>query len=528
MKIGLTTGLLVLATAAGAPLQAARFTFTASNPGAISGTGRDLVFDIQGVDSEIRAARIEFTLNYDRAGELSLRLVEVADAVELPLLPGGGLSGASFAGTYSLSDRAPTTITQLGAAAGPIPRLPMRAFQFGATGGQCLNLIARFLEFDRGRNGPLTLAIQRTAGVGGGGSGSISNARLIIDTAEPEELFASGFEGPAEGIVQCRRPPLDLVFNGGVESARSPLSVLDFTTHTTPVMTWATRQLLPFMLFGPVELGFADTPTYAGRFGGRSRLNFGFWDPASGALNFTTGAGGRSLELPGDWLTTEHYPIPGDYDGDGVTDLAMAFRDQDNLWLARIRFSRTDVLNDQIIDPRVIFPASFSSPRIGFGAQDSDGDGRDEIVAYARVADAGPQMRMAQIVPATPASTFAAFDGPSWGIFGDQLVRGRWSTSPSGNQLGLMVVRANTASNQYEWYRFPDPTPVIWGLPNSDVPVSIDIDGDGQNDIAVYRRSDQTWYFIQSSNGVNGSFGYGTSTAVPLGTLQGLISPPQF
>ena len=91
-----------------------------------------------------------------------------------------------------------------------------------------------------------------------------------------------------------------------------------------------------------------------------------------------------------------------------------------------------------------------------------------------------------------------------------------------------MVVRANTATNEYEWYRFPEPTPVIWGLMNSDVPVAIDIDGDGQNDIAVYRRTDQTWYFIQSSNGAQGGFAHGTSTAVPLGNVQGLIFPPLF
>ncbi|NKB16185.1 MAG: hypothetical protein HC774_03715 [Sphingomonadales bacterium] len=108
------------------------------------------------------------------------------------------------------------------------------------------------------------------------------------------------------------------------------------------------------------------------------------------------------------------------------------------------------------------------------------------------------------------------------------MVLGRWSNSTSGNQLGLMVVRKNTASNQWEWYRLPDPTPTAWGVADTDVPVSIDADGDGQNDIAVYRRTDQNWYIIFSANGAQGSYSYGTATGVPLGNLQGLVFPAPF
>jgi hypothetical protein len=528
MRIWLTSFVWLSLLGASCSLSAARFVFTASNPGTITGTGRDLQFDIQGIPAEIRAARLELRLNYSAARELGMKLVEVPGAIELPLIPNATGTGPSYAGRYVLSDSAVTTMQQLRPSLGVVPNIASRAHQFGV-GGLCLNLIGRFLEFDRSRNGPLTLSITRTPSVGGGGVGvgSITEAVLVIDTTEPDEIMTTGFEEPSEAITPCRRPPLDLVFNGGVEGNQSPLAILGFTSQTPSLMTWSAQQLSPLQAFGPVQIGTRRTPVYAGRFGGRSRMNFGFWDEVTGTLNFTTGAGGRSLELPGDWATTQHQVIPGDYDGDGVTDLAIAFFAND-AWRARILFSKTNQLLDQVIDPRVLSPSFFSSSRIGFGAgQDADLDGRDEIFIYAKEG-VGPQMRMFQIVPSTPSSS-QTFFSTAWGIDDDKMVLGKWSTSTTGNQLGLMVVRKNIAANAWEWYRFLNPTPVVWGVAFSDDPVSIDVDGDGQNDIAVYRRTDQRWYVIQSSNGAQVTLGpFGDANGLPLGNAQGIIAPPEF
>ncbi len=509
-------------------LFAATFGFSASNVGPLTDGGRDLQFEIQGVDSEIRAAHLRLRLNYSAAHELAMRLVDVPGAVELPLFPHGMDTGAQFSGVYVLDDRALTTMEQLRTGSAAVPNVASRAYQTGVE-GQCLNMIGRFLEFDRNRNGLLTLSITRTPEVTGGGSGSISEATLVIDTAEPDELHASGFEESVEALTPCRRPAFDLTFNGGVEASHSPLAILDFSADALPQMNWSALQLSPAQSFGPVSLGTNRTPVYAGRFGGRSRMNFGYWDEATGTLNFTTGAGARFLELPGDWDTTEHFVIPGDYDGDGITDLAMAFL-ANGAWTSRILFSRSGQLLDQIIDPRVLSPTNFSSGSIGFGAgQDADLDGRDEIFIYARQSSSEPQMRMLQIVPFTPDTPGTFFDGPSWGIFGDELVLGRWSTSTSGNRLGMMVVRKNLMIDRWQWFRFPDSEPVDWGLASVDLPVSIDVDGDGQNDLAVYRRSDQRWYVIQSSDAAQVTLGpFGTSNGWPLGTAQGLTAPLAF
>jgi hypothetical protein len=59
--------------------------------------------------------------------------------------------------------------------------------------------------------------------------------------------------------------------------------------------------------------------------------------------------------------------------------------------------------------------------------------------------------------------------------------------------------------------------------------VSIDVDGDGQNNIAVYRRTDQRWYVIQSSDGAQVTLGpFGSTNGLPLGNAQGIVAPPEF
>jgi hypothetical protein len=283
------------------------------------------------------------------------------------------------------------------------------------------------------------------------------------------------------------------------------------------------------MDFGPIGFGTgADTRLYPGRFGGRSRMNLGFWDPATGTLNFTTGAGARSLTLPGDWSSTFHIPIPGDYDGDGTTDLAMVFLGDfggNERYIARILFSRDGALRDLVVDPRALVPSVFNSGQIGFGAaQDAFQRGRDEITIYAL--DVTNNMRLVQVLYSRDGTFEAGFNGPSWGIAGDRMVLGNWTNGSSSNQFGLMVVRVQ--AGQWAWYLFPNGTPTMWGL-TGDLPLSINVDLDRINDIAVYRPSDQMLYVIQSSDGQQVSFGpFGSVASIPLAYLLGTTAPIPF
>jgi hypothetical protein len=494
----------------------------AANPGDIIGAGRDLSFDLSGVNGAVVRARIEFDLNYSKARELSFTLVDSGN-VALPLIRFDGPSGsASLRGRYRITDEAITTWVQVEAAAnnGPLDATyPSRAFQPGPL-GQCLNLLGRFLEYDINRTQPVILRIARTAAPQPG-SGGISAARLIVETGVPDQITAAGFDEPSSPIARCKRPSADLLGNGQLESLDSPIALVDFGGNDRQ---WFIRQRTPALDFGPVALSQTGQAIYAGRFGGRSRWNFGFWDPATASLSFTTGAGLNSVSLVGDWLNTDHIPIPGDYDGDGTTDLAMAFI-PGNRWLARIRYSSTGATRDYNADPRDFSP-EFASGNIGFGqGQDADLDGRDEITVYAQFGGAGgTSMSFVQIVPNPETQSVTLFRTGGFGNFGDRLVLGRWTSA------GFSAMRLRNGASGLEWHLFGGASPTLFGL-TTDTPLSINIDSDAINDIAVYRRSDRRIYAIRSSDGVAIDFLAGETlgiVTVPIGNLQGVTEPPPF
>jgi hypothetical protein len=529
--------LLLAAVLAPASAAAQTITITATNPGPISGGGRDLVFDLAGVGGPVGAASLEIDLDYTSVRELDLRLVAVDGVVELPIAAFGSTTGtAGVRGRYRFTDRATATWWQAESqAAGGIlaTAYPTRAFQRGHDGDQCLNHIGRFLEYDIDRARPVVLRIARSPG-GTPGQGAVSAARLVIESGRGDAVFASGLEEPADTVTPCRRASLDLLPNGAVEDQpASPLGVLHFGAGG---LAWSVRQLQPAGDFGPVLFGTATNPPYVGRFGGRSRTNFGFWDAATGSLNFSTGAGARSLALPGDWTTTEHYPIPGDYDGDGITDLAVAFLGDfggQPRWYARVRYSSTDGLRDFLVDPRAATGSGFSSSQIAFGpGQDSNLDGYDELTQFARFTSAMTTMRMVVWNIRPDLAQAEGFVSGGWGEAGDTMVLGRWIDVPGpGNRYSQMVVRRTPAG--LDWYLFGNLTPTRWGLPD-DQPLSINVDGDVRHDIAVFRPSNRRIYAIRSSDGVVVEFdAYAPAPGTPgfvyaLGFLQGTLALPTF
>jgi len=505
---------------------AARVIVSATGAGPISDDGRALSFDLSAVQGEIKAARLVMGMNYSQARELSFRLIDNSGVVILPLSSGSAVLSpqTTMVGEYTISDDAFATWQQaqpFGAGNLP-PQIASRAWQAGQS-GQCLNLLARFLEFDIDRASPLTLQIDRQPAATPG-SGSISGARLIIDTDAAPDIFRAGFDGiePGLGIDRCQRQSFDLAVNSFDDPVfLSPISLLSFPAGD---MAWSLRQYGTSIIDAPdIRYGTTNTLAYPGRFGGRSRMNLGFWDPVTGVLNFTTGAGTRTLELPGDWLSVAYRVIPGDYDGDGITDLAVAYlADQ---WIARIRFSRSDLIRDYSIDPRVLVPDVFASPQIGYGyGQDSDFNGTDEITIYAQSFTNG-LMRLVQVLVNPSSGGVEVFHGPSFGVLGDRMVLGRWTTNTSGNQFGLVTVRRTVEG--WEWRIFANPTVTLWGAPG-DFPVAMNTDGDQLNDFVVYRPSDRRLYVLRSRDGVEvtfDAFGPSAGFVVPLGYALGTTAP---
>ena len=197
--------------------------FDASNTGPISGTGRTLSFALTGLDGEIRAARLELALNYSRAEELGFELSDLSGGVRLPLGQPLFSGTTALVGRFQFSDAAITPFTAAVATGTLWPNVPWKPAQAGFNGGVCLNHLARYLEFDL-RSGPTTAAfglqleVSRFAEGGGGGSGSITGARLIVETQVTDRLTTSGFDEPSSIPARCQRPVFDVVLNGGSES----------------------------------------------------------------------------------------------------------------------------------------------------------------------------------------------------------------------------------------------------------------------------------------------------------------------
>lgn len=176
----------------------------------------------------------------------------------------------------------------------------------------------------------------------------------------------------------------------------------------------------------------------------------------------STGVGGVTGETRRQFGATGDIPVSGDFDGDGLTDIAV-FRPSNHTWYI-LNSSGTTGVGGFTGQTRLAYGASGDVPLSG----DYDGDGMTDIAVFR----------------------------PS---------NGTWYIVNSSGATGSGGVGGQTR--------------VQWGQ-SGDVPVSGDFDGDGWADFAVFRQG--TWY-IMNSRGIatpapalNTGYYYGQSGDVPL------------
>jgi FG-GAP-like repeat/FG-GAP repeat len=244
---------------------------------------------------------------------------------------------------------------------------------------------------------------------------------------------------------------------------------------------------------GPyIVSGFSGTTQT--RLGGTTAITV---DPSDLATFWTFGEYGQDSKNWGTWFGAETFattPIPGDYNGDGKTDIAV-FQPSSATWF--------------IFAP---LPSSPGVRVIQFGQPfgdipvpaDYDGDGKTDLAVYR------PSTAQWFIIGSTA--------GPRVVSFGQADVDIPVPADYDGDHKADVAVYRPTTGAWFFLQSTAGPKTLFFGGPNTDQPVPADYDGDGKVDLGVFRPSIGEWFLRQSTAGPKQiQFGPGgfQSTPVP-------------
>lgn len=245
-----------------------------------------------------------------------------------------------------------------------------------------------------------------------------------------------------------------------------------------------------------------DTPA-PGDYDNDGKGDLAVWRESAGAFYYLQSSNNTFVSISFGQANGE--PVARDYDGDGRTDCAVVRRSGGYLlWYIR---QSNGVIQGYYYGVDTDFPAP----------GDYDGDGKFDK-AVQRKLPGNPQSLAIYASLSNSGNGMAEL----WGYGTDLFVPGDYD---GDGITDLAIARykdgsGNTLPN-YLWYIRLSSNGSIQAntfgdIRLADIPVQADYDGDGKTDIAVWRRTDFTFYIVQSLNGQPLGFSWGTAGDFPV------------
>lgn len=237
-------------------------------------------------------------------------------------------------------------------------------------------------------------------------------------------------------------------------------------------------------------------PIVRGDFDGDGKTDFSVWRPSNGIWYFVSSINGSFGTIY--YGASGDKPVPQDYDGDGKTDASL-YRAGENRWYTNYSRNNFNGANSFYLSP-----SSVPTPA------DYDGDGHADLGEF-RSSNARWRRTLSRYSDQPNASnpTYFYDAETQFGINGDKPVLGDFD---GDGQDDLAVYRPSNGT----WYVQQSSTNTLsavqWGVA-ADQPVAADYDGDLKTDVAVYRNG--TWFVLRSSDNQFISVSWGISNDKP-------------